>query len=271
MPIPKLKLNTGASIPQLGLGTWMLTDEKECKNAVKSALEIGYRHIDTAQAYGNEHLIGQAIKESGVKREDIFITTKIAVENMGYRLEDSFEQSLKNLQTKYVDLLLLHFPATEYRRPAWPRMEEIYKSGKAKAIGVSNYMIRHLEELLNECEVKPAVNQFEMHIFLQSPELVEFCQKNDIVVEAYSPLARGRKMDNSNLTVIAKKHKKTPAQIMIRWCIEMGTVTIPKSTHKARIAENFEVFDFKFDEADLKMLKTLDQNFRVSWDPTHVP
>jgi len=267
MVIPNLKLNTGASIPQVGLGTWMLTDEKECKDAVTSALEIGYPHIDTAQAYHNEQFVGEVMKASGIARKDIFITTKIDVDNMGYRLEDSFNKSLKKLQTDYVDLLLLHFPMTMYRRPAWPRMEEIYKSGRAKNIGVSNYMINHLEE----CEVRPAVNQFEMHVFLQSPELVDFCKQQGIVVEAYSPLARGRRMDDPTLVAIAKKHKKTSAQIMIRWCIEMGAVTIPKSAHKDRIAENFEVFDFKLDKADLKMLKTLDQDFRVSWDPTHVP
>lgn len=269
--IPSLKMNTGATIPQIGLGTWLMTDEKECQNAIKNALEIGYRHIDTAQAYDNEHPIGEAIKESGFNRKDLFITTKIYVENMGYKLIDSFEESLKKLQTDYVDLLLIHFPVTISRRPSWRWMEEIYQSGRAKAIGVSNYMINHLEELLSECTVKPAVNQFEMHVFLQQPDLVNYCQKNDIVVEAYSPLARAHKMDHPTLSAIAKKHNKTNAQVMIRWCIENGVVTIPKSAHKDRIKENFEVFDFKLDGNDMKALARLSSGYRISWDPTHVP
>lgn len=269
--IPSLKMNTGASIPQIGLGTWLMTDEEECKNAIKHALEIGYRHIDTAQAYNNEQFIGQAIKESGVSREDIFLTTKIYIENMGYKLIDSFEESLKKLQTNYVDLLLIHFPVTVSRRPSWRWMEGINKSGRAKNIGVSNYMINHLEELLRECEVRPSVNQFELHVFLQMPELVKYCKEQEIVVEAYSPLARSHKFGDPLLNKIAKKHKKTPAQIMIRWCIETGAVTIPKSVHKERIKENFAVFDFNLDNEDMAELKKLDSDYRVSWDPTHVP
>lgn len=150
-------------------------------------------------------------------------------------------------------------------------MEEILKSGRAKSIGVSNYTVYHLEELLRECKSPPAVNQFEMHVFLQQPDLVEYCKEQGIVVEAYSPLARGHRMDNPTLAAIAKKHHKNPAQIMIRWCIERGLVTIPKSAHKDRIEENFNVFDFALDVNDMKTLKRLDSDYRVSWDPTHVP
>lgn len=268
--VPSKKMNNGHKMPQIGLGTWLNTDETECKDAVKWSLEIGYRHIDTAQAYDNEQFVGEAIKESGVKREDIFITTKISTDNMSWRLGETFEESLKKLKTDYVDLLLLHFPVTEKRRPCWPRMEDIYKAGKAKSIGVSNYTIRHLEELLREGEIKPAVNQVELHLFLQQPELLEFCNKHDIVVTAYSPLARARRLEEPTIKKIAKKHGKTYAQIMIRWCVEVGAIPIPKSTHQDRIKENFDVFNFKLEADDIAELKKLDRNFRVSWDPTHV-
>lgn len=149
-------------------------------------------------------------------------------------------------------------------------MEEVYKSGKAKAIGVSNYTIKHLQQLLNECEVKPAVNQVELHVFLQQPELLEFCKKHDIVVEAYSPLAHGYGIDNSTLAKIAKKHSKSNAQVMLRWCIQKGVVILPKTTHEARLKENMAVFDFELDKDDMKELKKLDKNFRTCWDPTNV-
>ncbi len=272
MKIPSLRMNTGAQIPQIGLGLWLNKNEQECKQAVKDALEIGYRHFDSAQDYKNEQFLGAALKESNFPRRDVFITTKIWNDNFWWDdLIPSFEESLKKLQTDYVNLLLLHFPVTETRRPAWRRMEKIHKSGRAKAIGVSNYMIHHLEELLAECKVKPAVNQIELHVFLQMPEVVEYCQKKGIVVEAYSPLARGHKMDNPVLVSIAKKHGKTTAQIMIRWCVDIGTVPLPKSTHKDRIKENIEVFDFKLDSDDMKKIKSLDKNMRTNWDPTNIP
>ncbi len=271
MKIPSMKLNTGSEIPQIGLGLWLNKDKQECINAVKWALDAGYRHFDSAQAYDNEQYLGLAIKVSKIPRSELFITTKVSTENMGWRMPETIEESLKNLQTGYVDLLLLHFPVTISRRPSWSVMEEVYKAGKAKAIGVSNYTIRHLEELLKEGEIKPAVNQVELHVFLQQPELVKFCKANDIVVEAYSPLIHGRnKMNNPVISKIAKKYGKTNAQIMIRWCIEVGTVPLPKSVHKNRIAENIDVFDFKLDKEDMKQIAALDCNYRIAWDPTHV-
>ena len=170
-------------MPAIGLGLWLMKDEQECLTAVDSALKSGYQHFDTAQRYQNEAFLGKVIAESGVDRKRIFVTTKIAIENMRWPLLiPSFEESLANLQMDYVDLLLLHFPATEWRRPAWARMEELVADGRAKAIGVSNYTIRHLKILLEECNIKPAVNQVELHVYLQQPELLEYCQKNDIVV-----------------------------------------------------------------------------------------
>lgn len=271
MQIPSIKLNDGNQIPQIGLGTWLIKNGNDCKKAVKAALEAGYTHIDTAQIYANEQFVGEAIKESGVDRKDLFITTKIWTDNFFWDdLIPSFDESLKKLKTDYVDLLLLHFPVTETRRPAWRKMEELKKSGRAKSIGVSNYTIKHLEELLSECSIKPAVNQVEIHVFLQQPELIKYCQQNDIVVEAYSPLVHGHGMRDKALQTIAKKHNKTVAQIMLRWCIEQGLIVLPKSSHPDRIKENFDIFDFKLDAEDKAAIAELDSNYRTCWDPTHV-
>jgi diketogulonate reductase-like aldo/keto reductase len=271
MSIPNIKISDNVEIPQLSLGTWLVKEVSECKNAIKTALEVGYRHFDTAQIYENEQFVGEALSESSIPRDELFITTKIWNENMFWDdIEPSLDKSLEKLRTTYIDLLLLHFPVTELRRPAWHRMQDIYKSGKVKAIGVSNYTIQHLEELLNECEIKPAVNQVELHVYLQQPKLVKYCQDNGIVLEAYSPLAHGYDMKNQTLGAIAKKYNKSIAQIMIRWCIDNGFVAIPKSTHPNYIKENFEVFDFKLDEQDLRQIETLDKNLRTCWDPTHI-
>jgi diketogulonate reductase-like aldo/keto reductase len=271
MTVPTLKLSSKTDIPQLGFGTWLIKDKTECKNAIKAAIEVGYRHFDTAQIYENEQFVGEALTESSLPRKELFITTKIWNENMNWDdIEPSFEESLKKLQTDYVDLLLLHFPVTELRRPAWRRMQDIYRSGKAKAIGVSNYTVKHLEELLKECEVKPAVNQVELHVFLQQPELVRYCQDNGIAIEAYSPLAHGYDMTDKTIVMIAEKYGKSVAQIMIRWCLEKGFITIPKSTHPDRIKENFNVLSFKLDEGDLTQITGLERDLRTCWDPTHV-
>lgn len=266
-----IALNNDTTIPPIGLGLWQVKDEATCINAIHAGLEAGYRHLDTAQIYGNEAFVGKAGKTSGVPREEVFITTKLWKENQFWDdVMPSFDESLKNLQTDYVDLFLVHFPVTELRRPAWRKMEEIAKSGRAKAIGVSNYTIKHLEELLRECEIKPAVNQVELHVYLQQPELVQYCADNGIVVEAYSPLAHGNMLDNPVLVDIGKKYGKTAAQVMIRWCIDLGTTPLPRSTKPERIKENLNVFDFKLDEEDLAKIKQLECNYRTCWDPTNV-
>ena len=266
-----LKLSSGTEIPALGFGLWLIKDRETCIASVNTALEAGYRHFDTAQYYKNEAFLGWALAHSTVPRAEVFITTKIANDNQWWTdIIPSFEESLTNLQTDYIDLLLLHFPVTETRHPAWRKMEGIYKSGRAKAIGVSNYTVRHLEELLTECSVPPAVNQVELHVFLQQPELVKFCQDHDILVEAYSPLAHGEGMDNPVLADLATKHGKTPAQIMIRWCLQIGTIPLPKSETLERIKQNYDIFDFKLDKDDLTKIKTLESNLRTAWDPTHV-
>lgn len=271
MKIPEIKMNTGATIPAIGLGLWQNKDPKEVDIAVRAALETGYRHFDSAQVYGNEELLAEALEKAGAKRQDVFITTKIGVVNFTPMLtRRSFDKSLERLKTDYVDLLLLHFPVTLLRQRAWRDLEEIHGAGKAKAIGVSNYTIRHLEELLASCKVKPAVNQVELHVYLQQPDLLKFCADNDILVEAYSPLAHGYGLDNEALAAVAEKHGKTPAQVMIRWCLDKGTIPLPKSVNAERVKSNIAVFDFKLDEADMAALAALDANHRTCWDPTNV-
>ncbi len=272
MSIPSIKLNNGTQIPQIGLGTWRNKNEQECRQAVLWALEAGYRHIDTAQIYGNEAYIGDALQEQGIARSGLFITTKIWNGHLFWHdIISSFEESLAKLQTNYVDLLLIHFPVTELRRPAWHKIEEIYESGRARSIGVSNYTVRHLEELLRECKIKPAVNQVELHVFLQQPELVEYCKTHDIAIEAYSPLAHGHGLDDPTLNDIAKKHGKSTAQIMLKWCLDQDFIILPKSTHQERIQQNIDLFDFQLDDDDHAKLKTLDRDLRTCWDPTHIP
>jgi diketogulonate reductase-like aldo/keto reductase len=272
MEIPKLKLNTGANIPQIGFGLWQNTDEDECRAAVKYALAAGFRHFDTAQIYRNEEFLGEALQEADIKREELFITTKIWNDNMiNTKLIPSFEESLGKLQMDYVDLLLLHFPVTERRDGAWRKMEEIYSSGRAKAIGVSNYTVKHLKEMLEQFQVTPAANQVEMSVVLQQPELVEYCKAHKIVVEAYTPLVEGQFFNDPVLKEIAKKHHKAVPQIMLRWCVDYGVVALTKSVHPDRIKQNIDIFDFRLDEEDMKKLKALDKNYRVNWNPTNVP
>lgn len=270
MSIPLVKLGDGNKMPALALGLWKNKDREECINSVKWAVEAGYRHFDTAQAYGNEEYLSEGLAAAGLSRQDAFITTKIRVENF-LRVEQSFKKSLASLKTDYVDLLLLHFPVTMLRRSAWRHLEKIHGAGGARSIGVSNYTVKHLEELLAACKIKPVVNQVELHVFLQQPELIKFCHDNDIIVEAYSPLAHGHGIDDPMLVRIGQKHGKTPTQVMIRWCIEVGTVPLPKSTHQERLKQNIDVFDFKLAKADMAELAKLNKNLRTCWDPTRVP
>ena len=269
MDIPSTLLSSGASIPSIGFGLWKNKDRAECVASVVEAVKAGYRHFDTAQVYGNEEFLAEGLKQAGLGRKETFITTKIRVENF-LRVNKSFEKSLENLQTDYVDLLLLHFPVTGLRGNAWKHLEQLHKDGKAKTIGVSNYTIRHLEHLLKDCEIKPAVNQVELHVFLQQPELLAYCKEQGIAVEAYSPLAHGQGIDDPALVEIGKKHGKTSAQVMLRWCIEAGTIPLPKSVTPERIKQNIDIFDFKLDDEDMAKIKGLEKNMRTCWDPTHV-
>ncbi len=270
--IPVIPLHGDEQIPQIGLGLWKIKDSRDFRTALQAAIQAGYRHFDTAQAYDNEHLLGEAWQKSGLKRDKLFITTKVAVENFGYkRAQRTFQDSLTKLQTDYVDLLLLHFPVPVLRKKSWLALEEIQASGQAKSIGVSNYTIRHLEEMQDYAKLMPAVNQVELHVFLQQLELIKYCRDHNVVLEAYSPLAHAKAMNNEVIAGIAKKHGKTYAQIMLRWCLDQDLVVLPKSITPSRIQENIDIFDFQLDDKDMQSLANQNQNLRTAWSPVHIP
>jgi diketogulonate reductase-like aldo/keto reductase len=261
-------LNNGERMPWLGLGVFQIEDGEPVERAVKAALEIGYRSVDTAAAYGNESGVGKAIRESGVRREEMFLTTKVWNDDQrGKRVVEAFEESLGRLDTEYVDLYLIHWPVKGCYQETWHEMERIYNSGRAKAIGVSNFQVHHLEDVLSSSEIVPAVNQIEFHPFLTQPELVEFCREHKIQVEAWSPLMQGRIITEQAVRKLAEKHHRTPAQITLRWDLQHEVVTIPKSARAGRIAENAQVFDFELSQEDMNALDALDQGRRVGPDP----
>ncbi|MCR4699104.1 MAG: aldo/keto reductase [Bacilli bacterium] len=257
------KLNNGLEMPILGLGTYQVRDPEECKNQVKWALKHGYRLIDTAQGYNNEAYIGQAIKESGVDRKDIFLTTKINFIN--YETETcraSLEQSLKNLQTDYLDLVLLHWPFGNYYA-AWRVLEEYYEKGVIKAIGVSNFWPDQLCDLIHYNKVVPVINQLETHLYGQQKAQQPWLEKYQVAQEAYAPLGQNRANDmfaESAVQDLVKKYHKTPAQIALRYLTQRGIVVIPKSVHENRIMENIDIFDIHFTEEEMKSLEALDRN-----------
>jgi diketogulonate reductase-like aldo/keto reductase len=257
-------------MPVLGLGTWKAQDGDEVEQAVLWALEAGYRMIDTAKIYGNELGVGSAIAKSKIPREQIFLTTKLWNEDQGYESGlAAIDGSLSRLNVDYVDLYLIHWPTTNLtegenrRKETWKAMEEILKLGKAKAIGVSNYTIAHLEEMKTYANIPPVVNQVEFHPFLFQKELMDYCQKSNIILEAYSPLSRGLKMQDNRITAIAKNYHKNNAQIMLRWSLQHGNIVIPKSVTQARIKENINVFDFELTPEDLAILDGLNENYRI--------
>jgi len=263
-------LNNGIQMPLLGFGTWQLEQGDETKQAVTWAIEAGYRHVDTAAIYKNEESVGEAINQSGVPREDIFVTTKCWNGDMrDGRVVEAFEESLGKLQMDYVDLYLLHWAVGNYV-DCWQKMQVIYESGRAKAIGVSNFMVSHLDKLLPTASVVPAVNQIEWHPKLQSPELCAYCRDKGIAVEAWSPLMRGEALDIPRLIEIGKAHGKTSAQILLRWGIERDVIVIPKSRSQKRIIENADLYDFTLTEKELADIDGLDTNKRMGPDPEHV-
>ncbi len=264
--VPTVTLNDKNKMPIIGLGTWQSASGKEVENAVLFALNAGYRHVDTARIYGNEESIGKAIKASKVPRKDLFITTKIW--NADHAdVRKALNDSLKRLQLDYVDLYLIHWPVKERNR-TWQELEKLQKEGKIKSIGVSNFTIKHLEELKKHSKILPAVNQVEFSPFLYQKELLDYCNKNKIQLEAYSPLARSEKLTDKTITAIAKKYNKSPAQIMLKWAIQKDIVVIPKSINESRIKENVDLFNFEIKAEDMKKLDSLNENFRTCWDPT---
>jgi diketogulonate reductase-like aldo/keto reductase len=265
-------LRSGHTIPQIGLGVWQAAAGAETKKAVLTALRVGYRHVDTARLYGNEADVGAAVKASGVPRGEVFVTTKVWNDDHGYdKTLRAFDASLSRLGLEYVDLYLVHWPVGGKRRDTWRAMEQIFANGRARSIGVSNYLVPHLEELLGEAKVLPAVDQIELHPFLQHRDTRAFCAKHGIVVEAYSPLTQGTRLGHPVITRIAKRIERTPAQVILRWGIEHGHVILPKSTHESRIRENADLFDFALDADAMKALDDLDEGAATSWDPRTQP
>jgi len=271
MGVPTKRLNNGVQMPVVGLGVWKIKPSFVAKRVVKDALRVGYRHIDTARIYLNEKGVGKAIRESGVPREEIFLTTKLWNADQGYdNALKAFDKSLVRLGLDYVDLYLMHWPVTGKRLDSWRAIEEIYKSGKAKAIGVSNFTIRHLKELLANCKIVPAVNQVEFHPFLFQRDLMDYCNKRGIALEAYSPLAHGKFMNHPTISELARKYKKSNAQVMLRWNVQHGNIVIPKSTSVERLKENLDLFDFEINNDDMQSINDLNQNLRTCWDPSEM-
>lgn len=249
-------------MPALGLGVYQIPKGSQTQQAVLWALEAGYRHIDTASFYGNEADVGQAIKQSGIPREEIFVTTKLWPTDF-WSAEAAFEKSLDKLGLDYLDLYLIHWPIPIGKGRAWKVLESLYRKRRVKAIGVSNYSIRDLKDLLKIADIRPTVNQVEFSPFLYQKKLLEYCQSEQIQLEAYSPLTRGKRLSDSTIDQLAKQYQKTAAQMMIRWSLQHGLVVIPKSSNHARIRENAQVFDFEISQTDMERLDGLHENYRA--------
>lgn len=267
-----IQLANGVKMPAFGLGVWQMKDGDEVSAAVKWAIEAGYISVDTAAEYGNETGVGKGIKESGIKREDLFVTTKVRSELQGYESTlQAYEDSLERLGLDYVDLYLVHWPVEGKTKDTWRALEKLYKDKKVRAIGVCNFHVHHFEELLKDAEIVPMVNQIELHPLLSQESIRHYCKEHGIVVEAYSPLGSGKILKHPDIQVIAEKYNKTVAQVLLRWDIQIGVVTIPKSTHKERIHENADIFDFELTAEDMKKINALNKNERVGGDPENLP
>ncbi|MBZ5750110.1 aldo/keto reductase [Metabacillus rhizolycopersici] len=265
-------LHNGVKMPWFGIGVFKVEEGPELVNAVKSAIKHGYRSIDTAAIYENEEGVGQAIregiKEASIPREELFITSKVWNSDLGYESTiAAYETSLKKLDLEYLDLYLIHWPVEGKYKEAWRALETLYKEGRVKAIGVSNFQVHHLEDLMNDAEIKPMVNQVEYHPRLTQKEIQAFCQEHGIQLEAWSPLMQGQLLDNLVLQGIANKYNKTIAQVILRWDLQNGVVTIPKSTKEHRIVENSTIFDFELTKEEMQRINELNQNHRVGPDP----
>ena len=261
-------LSSGNKVPALAYGTWLIKNENAA-NCVKMAIEAGYRHIDTAQAYGNEEGVGQGIRDSGIKREDIYITSKVKAEIKSYKkAKASIDESLKKLGVDYIDLMLIHCPQPwalfrgpfryfKQNREVWRAMEEAYKEGKIKAIGVSNFLIDDLQNIMNNCEIKPMANQILLHIGETPMDVIKFCQENDIIVEAYSPIAHGKALNNKAIAQMADKYKVSIPQLCIKYTLQLDTISIPKASSKEHIEDNMKL-DFEISEEDMIELIKID-------------
>lgn len=265
-------LHNDVKMPWFGLGVFKVEEGPELINAVKNAIKHGYRSVDTAAIYENETGVGkgilEGIKAASISREDLFVTSKVWNADLGYESTlKAFETSLNKLGLDYLDLYLIHWPVEGKYKEAWRALETLYKNGKVKAIGVSNFQIHHLEDLLKDAEIKPMVNQVELHPRLSQKELLSYCLENDIQLEAWSPLMQGQLLEQPELKVIAEKYNRSVAQIILRWDLQNGVVVIPKSTKEHRIIENANIFDFTLSDDDMKTIDDLNQNHRVGPDP----
>lgn len=261
-------LNTDREMPLLGLGVYKMTDGSEAENAVITAVRAGYRLIDTASVYKNEESVGRGIARCGIPRKDLFITAKVwnTAQRMG-DVQGAFNRTLERLNLDYVDLYLIHWPVPGCYLSTWKELEKILESGKALAIGVSNFEIRHLEELRKISQVIPAVNQIECHPLCYPKELIEYCQSMGIQVQAYAPLARGAYLDHDVMCILGTKYARTPAQVGLRWAVQKGISVIPKSSHPDRIVSNGDIFDFSIQQEDMEIMDTLNEDYHSS----HVP
>lgn len=265
-------LHNGVKMPWFGIGVFKVEEGPALVNAVKTAIKHGYRSVDTAAIYENEEGVGKGIqeglKEAGISREELFVTSKVWNADLGYESTiAAYETSLKKLGLEYLDLYLIHWPVEGKYKDAWRALETLYKEGRVKAIGVSNFQIHHLEDLMKDAEIKPMINQVECHPRLTQKELKAFCEDNGIQLEAWSPLMQGQLLDNEVLQEIANNHHKSVAQVILRWDLQNGVVTIPKSTKEHRIVENANVFDFELTKEEMKIIDGLNQNLRVGPDP----
>jgi diketogulonate reductase-like aldo/keto reductase len=261
-------LNNGVEMPYLGLGVYRSKNGQEVINAVNWALEEGYRHIDTAAIYRNESGVGQGIKTSSVPREDIFVVNKVWNSDQGYdRTIRAFEKSLEQLQMDYLDLYLIHWPVPGKYRETWLALEELYSQKKVRAIGVSNFLSHQLEDLMESAKINPMVNQMEFHPYLVQQDLIDFCQQHQIQYEAWSPLMQGKIFDLPEFHQLANKYDKSIAQIVLRYDLQKGVITIPKSSKRTRIVSNADLFDFELSQSDVDFLDTMDRNHRFGPDP----
>lgn len=266
----KAVLNNGTQMPYLGLGVYKTNDGREVVGAVHDALDIGYRHIDTASFYRNEDGVGDAVKTSGIPRSDIFLTTKVWIEDMGTaKALKAFETSLNKLQTDYIDLYLIHWPVPQLLVETWKVLEGLYQEGKVKAIGVCNCLEHQIVDIMSQTSIKPMVLQNEFHPRLVQSNMLHFCKEHDIQMEAWSPLMRGLLLENDVIKDIGKKYKKTTSQVVLRWDLQHSVITIPKSIHKERIAENAAIFDFALSEEDIQRIDALDKEERTGAHPDH--
>ncbi|EJP83946.1 aldo/keto reductase [Bacillus thuringiensis] len=268
----KTVLNNGVEMPWFGLGVFKVEEGPELVEAVKSAIKAGYRSIDTAAIYGNEKAVGEGIRAgieaTGISREELFITSKVWNADQGYEETiAAYEESLKKLELDYLDLYLVHWPVEGKYKDTWRALETLYKEDHVRAIGVSNFQIHHLQDVMKDAEIKPMINQVEYHPRLTQKELQAFCKEQGIQMEAWSPLMQGQLLDNETLQAIAEKHGKTTAQVILRWDLQNGIITIPKSTKEHRIIANADVFNFELTKEDMETIDALNENHRVGPDP----